>query len=76
MKCPKCGGTSQVLDSRANESGIRRRRRCEAGHRFTTQEVTLSEWQTKIEEAVDDVMTAVFRAAERARDKRRNRNRA
>jgi len=47
MLCPKCGGKSQVMDSRLsgrvagrNESNIRRRRRCfSCKFRFTTREV-------------------------------------
>ncbi|MBM4410286.1 MAG: transcriptional repressor NrdR [Chloroflexi bacterium] len=40
MKCPFCGHAStKVIDSRAVEAGIRRRRRCEScGERFSTQE--------------------------------------
>jgi transcriptional repressor NrdR len=40
MKCPFCGHAStKVIDSRAVEAGIRRRRRCEScGERFSTNE--------------------------------------
>jgi len=39
--CPKCGARSGVIDSRpTSDGGIRRRRRCRCGHRFTTREVT------------------------------------
>jgi transcriptional repressor NrdR len=40
MRCPFCGDpASRVIDSRASEASIRRRRECEAcGRRFTTQE--------------------------------------
>jgi transcriptional repressor NrdR len=40
MKCPFCGrSTTKVLDSRASDAGIRRRRQCEGcEERFTTYE--------------------------------------
>ncbi|MHB0878964.1 MAG: transcriptional regulator NrdR [Anaerolineae bacterium] len=40
MKCPRCSAVEhRVVDTRDNESGIRRRRECvECGMRFTTQE--------------------------------------
>ena len=40
MKCPFCGhDTNKVIDSRAGDAGVRRRRKCEAcGERFTTFE--------------------------------------
>jgi len=39
MKCPYCGGKSQVVDTRASGEGIRRRRECRVcGQRFTTYE--------------------------------------
>ncbi len=40
MKCPFCGhDTNKVIDSRAGDAGVRRRRKCEAcGERFTTYE--------------------------------------
>jgi len=41
MKCPVCGeNNSKVIDSRPNDSEIRRRREClSCGRRFTTYEV-------------------------------------
>lgn len=39
MKCPECGAESGVSETRETASGLRRRRKCEAGHRFTTYEV-------------------------------------
>lgn len=40
INCPKCGGRSQVTDSRHKPDGIRRRRSCKAcGNRWTTMEV-------------------------------------
>lgn len=40
MRCPKCNAVSAVVDSRPieDDTGKRRRRMCEAGHRFTTYE--------------------------------------
>ena len=46
FQCPECGAGTCVVDSRLtgkrSERGIRRRRRCANGHRFTTYE-TLAE---------------------------------
>jgi len=40
--CPECGGKLRaVIDSRSALSGIRRRRECLLGHRFTTLEVVV-----------------------------------
>ncbi len=39
MKCPSCNLPSAVLETRTTKLGIRRRRRCECGHKFTTVEV-------------------------------------
>lgn len=36
--CPECGGESEVKDSRSHKNGIRRRRICDQGHRFSTLE--------------------------------------
>ena len=40
MNCPECKtGRSEVFDSRRNERGVYRRRRCyDCAHRFSTQE--------------------------------------
>jgi len=45
LGCSACGeaGLSEVLDSRPQEGGWRRRRRCACGHRFSTMEVVVSE---------------------------------
>lgn len=53
MNCEKCGGASEVADSRKRNSGyIRRRRQCKAcGHRFTTIELPL-----EIGEQLKDIM--------------------
>lgn len=47
MKCPICKAASSVLDTRG--AGLRRRRECYNGHRFTTLEtvVQLSRGYTK-----------------------------
>ena len=40
MRCPICGGDSDVLDTRHSRSLVTRRRRaCAEGHAFTTYEV-------------------------------------
>ena len=39
MKCPKCDGETAVIDSRPDDTGIRRRRVClDCEYRFTTRE--------------------------------------
>jgi hypothetical protein len=38
MTCPTCQSKTQVIDSRETSEGIRRRRVCEQGHRFSTLE--------------------------------------
>ncbi len=46
MKCERCGGTTDVTDSRPVKTGVRRRRACRAcGHRFTTYEGTAEAFQ-------------------------------
>lgn len=39
MRCPTCGADSGVSETRETVSGMRRRRRCVNGHRFTTYEI-------------------------------------
>ena len=38
MNCPKCGKYTEVLETRINPYGKRRRYECANMHRFTTQE--------------------------------------
>lgn len=43
--CPECGSPSKrVVDSRPKGIGIRRRRECEKGHRFTTHERVIEDY--------------------------------
>ncbi len=42
--CPHCGGNTAVGDSRPSHNGIRRRRYCKCGHRFTSYEVISEEF--------------------------------
>ena len=40
IRCPECGDVTGVVDTRPDgRGGIRRRRSCVKGHRFTTTEV-------------------------------------
>lgn len=40
IRCPECGAVTGVVDTRPDgHGGIRRRRSCVKGHRFTTTEV-------------------------------------
>lgn len=38
MPCPVCDEITEVYDSRPEQTGVRRRRRCRNGHRFNTLE--------------------------------------
>ena len=40
-ECPKCHHSTAVVDSRSVDTGIRRRRHCVCGHRFSTYECEL-----------------------------------
>jgi hypothetical protein len=37
--CPECSGSTSVVETRKAKKGLRRRRRCDNNHRFTTFEV-------------------------------------
>lgn len=37
--CPVCTGPTSVVETRRSKKGLRRRRRCDANHRFTTVEL-------------------------------------
>ncbi len=40
MRCPNCAGAeNRVLETRAINLGIRRRRQCQCGHRWATVEI-------------------------------------
>jgi hypothetical protein len=41
MNCPSCGAESRVYETRRSEPGIRRRRTCACGGRFTTLEIVV-----------------------------------
>ena len=46
MKCPKCGGESEVLETRSTSYGRRRREKCNfCHHRFSTVEITKEEYE-------------------------------
>ena len=38
-RCPDCGENGKVVDSRNTSTGVRRRRECDNGDRWTTYEV-------------------------------------
>lgn len=67
MACPQCGSTElAVVDSRPHPLGIRRRRQCAAGHRFTTFEIherTLARFE-KIAGLYTSMIAAVIEAGE------------
>lgn len=37
--CPVCTGSTSVIETRISQKGLRRRRSCRGGHRFTTIEL-------------------------------------
>lgn len=39
--CPNCGQGSMILETRPHGMGVKRQRKCEQGHRFTTVETVL-----------------------------------
>lgn len=46
MRCPECEIKSEVLETRINSSGMRRRYACMNGHRFSTQEMPINQQPT------------------------------
>jgi len=42
MNCPECGAWSVILETRSSTARYRRRRECANGHKFTTEEITVS----------------------------------
>lgn len=67
MRCPQCGSTTQVYDSRPTVDGsVHRRRRCENEHRFSTREVMIDAGDarsnmTSLLKSLDDVGTGMQR---------------
>ncbi len=59
--CPHCGGNTAVGDSRPSHNGIRRRRYCKCGHRFTSYETAYEEFPRDAMQYVTDI---AMRAAE------------
>ena len=47
MTCPECGKYTEVLETRANPDGMRRRYECANLHRFTTQESLVPQGKTQ-----------------------------
>jgi hypothetical protein len=50
--CPICSGSTSVIETRASNGRLRRRRTCPVGHRFTTIEVP-HQTPKKLKELVD-----------------------
>lgn len=51
LLCPACGNDKLVVrDSRPQPCGVRRRRVCECGHRFTTIETVIADAPIVIEQ--------------------------
>ena len=46
MTCPECGKYTEVLETRENPKGVRRRYMCANLHRFTTQEALVPQGKT------------------------------
>lgn len=69
MKC-SCGGDTRVVDSRPQETSLRRRRLCvQCGRRFSTLESELPE-KTRVPKAVKQDMFLPAEVAERIRKKK------
>jgi len=49
MNCPECGAWSVILETRSSTARYRRRRECANGHKFTTEEIVVSQEQIKTE---------------------------
>jgi len=49
MNCPECGAWSVILETRSSTARYRRRRECGNGHKFTTEEIVVSQEQIKTE---------------------------
>ena len=47
MTCPECGKYTEVLETRSNQDGMRRRYECANLHRFTTQEALVPQGKTQ-----------------------------
>ena len=47
MTCPECGKYTEVLETRVNPAGVRRRYKCANLHRFTTQEALVPQGKTQ-----------------------------
>ncbi len=68
MQCPKCGSdVSQVKNSRPTQHGIRRRRICPKGHRYTTYETTGYLTDQKVVSGLLDNVESALRAAQALR---------
>jgi len=53
MNCPECGKDTMVVDSRSTDNSVRRRRECNEGHRFSTQEWVI---KSNIETRADELL--------------------
>lgn len=64
MRCMKCGGETQTIDSRPDDITVRRRRKCkDCGHRFTTFEFAAEDF---VEGGTDRSRTRHFGSVLRA----------
>jgi transcriptional regulator NrdR family protein len=49
MNCPECGAWTTISETRLTITRYRRRRECGNGHKFTTEEVVVSQEQLDTE---------------------------
>lgn len=56
MRCPKCGSCNMyIVDSRSDDTTVRRRRECsDCGHRYSTLEITETEYTFLKHQLVDN----------------------
>ena len=51
MTCPKCNGKTEIVDTRADDDAVKRRRQClECGYRFSTIEIDKDLYERIIKE--------------------------
>jgi transcriptional regulator NrdR family protein len=60
MSCPVCGSAVEVYDSRPEGQHVRRRRKCNNGHRFNTLEVFIGPVRSSLNQRVEPIDEDVY----------------